>query len=50
MGVYAKKDIAAGEELYAHYNYGHGFGIPNDHPWYWELRRQVEKEERKSSQ
>ena len=48
MGVYASKDIAKGEELFANYGYSHGPGLPHDHPWYWELKRQVEKEERKS--
>ena len=50
MGAYASKDIAAGKELFANYGYernGAGLGVPNDHPWYWELKRQVEKEERK---
>ena len=47
LGVYATKDIAAGEELFANYNYGPGYDIPYDHPWYWEVKRQTEKEERK---
>ena len=50
MGVYATKDIAKGEEVFANYDYGHGYGLPYDHPWYWELKRQVEKEERKNLQ
>ena len=50
MGVYAQKDIAKGEEVFANYGYVHGLGLPNDHPWYWELKRQVEKEERKKLQ
>ena len=46
IGVYAKKDIEAGEELFAYYGYSLGHNIPNDHPWYWEAKRELEKEER----
>ena len=40
------KPVKAGEELFTYYGYGSGFDIPADFPWYWELKRQVEKEER----
>ena len=48
-GVYATKDIKAGEELFGYYGYSHGHSIPLDHPWYWEAKRELEKEERKKS-
>ena len=46
MGLYASKDIASGEELFAYYGYFSERDIPYDYPWYWELKRKVQKEER----
>ena len=49
QGVKLTKDVKAGEELFTFYGYGSGFEVPSDFPWYWELKRQVEKEERLAS-
>ena len=38
IGVYAKKYIKAGEELFTKYAYKHSLSIPHDHPWYWEAK------------
>ena len=46
QSIRTTKPVKAGEELFTHYGYGRGFSIPADFPWYWELQRQVEKEER----
>ena len=46
LGVFATKHITAGEELFAHYGYSHGHGVPSDYPWYWELKWNTEKQER----
>ena len=48
-GVYASKDIKAGDELFGYYGYGHGQNIPHDYPWYWEAKRELEKDERMKS-
>ena len=44
--VVASKDIKAGEELYTNYGYRKAAEFPADFPWYWELKRNIEKEER----
>ena len=49
QGVKLTKNVKAGEELFTFYGYGPGHPIPGDFPWYWELKRQVEKEERLTS-
>ena len=48
QSVVISKSVQAGEELFTYYGYrnGHGYKFPSDFPWYWELKRQVEKEER----
>ena len=42
-------NLKAGDELLADYGYGNKDGIqqefPDDFPWYWELKRQLENEE-----
>ena len=42
-------NLKAGDELLADYGYGNKDGIqqefPDDFPWYWELKRKLEKEE-----
>jgi hypothetical protein len=50
QGVILTKNVKAGEELFTFYGYKHGFPMPSDFPWYWELKRQVEKEERMASE
>ena len=40
------KAVKAGDELFTHYGYASEFGVMFDVPWYWDLKRQVEKEER----
>ena len=44
MGVVSTKTIKAGEELFTYYGYKKG-RMPSDFPWYWKLKRKVEKEE-----
>ena len=46
QSVTTGKPVKAGEELFTYYGYKTGYGLPSDFPWYWELQRQVEKEER----
>ena len=47
MGVIPTNAVKAGEELFTHYGYEHQyFEVPNDFPWYWELKRNMEKEAR----
>ena len=48
QGVRLTKNVMAGEELLAHYGYIQYNIVPNDFPWYWELKRKVEKDERLS--
>ena len=43
QGVRLTKNVKAGEEIFTFYGYEHGYAIPSDFPWYWELKRQVEK-------
>ena len=45
QSVVLTKDVNAGEELFTFYGYKKN-EIPNDFPWYWELKRAIEKEER----
>merc|ERR1712080_501471 len=47
QGVVTTKDVKAGEELFTHYGYEPD-DFPNDFPWYWELKRNIEKEERQA--
>ena len=49
QGVVTTKAVKAGEELFTHYGYTKIDEVPADVPWYWELKRQVEKEERLSA-
>ena len=44
MGVVSTKHIKAGEELFTYYGYKPR-KMPEDFPWYWELKRKVEEEE-----
>ena len=44
MCVESERPIKAGEELFTYYGYGET-DPPNDFPWYFELKRKVEKEE-----
>ena len=46
QGVVTTKNVKAGDELFTYYGYGECDTIPSDFPWYWELKRQIEKEER----
>ena len=45
MGVVTTLPIKAGQELYTYYGYTKA-EFPSDFPWYWELKRQTEKEDR----
>ena len=44
--VVTSKHIKSGEELYTNYGYKKFFEFPADFPWYWEVKRNIEKEER----
>ena len=48
QGVVTTKEVKAGEELFTYYGYVKS-NMPSDFPWYWELKRQVEKEKRLAS-
>ena len=45
QSVLASRDIKAGEELFGYYGYERGM-FPSDFPWYFELKSQIEKEQR----
>ena len=45
QSVVASRDIKAGEELFGYYGYPRG-KFPSDFPWYFELKTQIEKEQR----
>ena len=45
QGVVANRDIKAGEELFGYYGYK-SQTFPEDFPWYYELKRKVEQEQR----
>ena len=45
QSVGASRNLKAGEELYANYGYKK-FPFPSDFPWYWELKRKLDKENR----
>ena len=49
--VVTSKAVNAGEELYTYYGYennvyGKSFPMAGHVPWYWELKRKTEKDER----
>ena len=46
QSVTISNPVKAGDELFTYYGYGTGYPLPSDFPWYWELKRQVEKAER----
>ena len=46
LGLITTRSVKSGEELLVYYGYKPGYDVPLDYPWYWELKRQVEKEER----
>ena len=45
MGIVTTTDVEAGEELFTYYGYSAGLAIPEDFPWYWEMKKQIKKEE-----
>ena len=46
MAVQLTRDVSAGNEIYTYYDYERlDINLP-ELAWYWELKRQVEKEER----
>ena len=48
MAVQLTRDVSAGEEIYTYYDYERLGSEPSniEVDWYWELKRQSEKEER----
>ena len=49
MGVLATTSVSAGEEILTYYGYQSGLDIPNDYPWYWDLKKRTEEEEELNS-
>ena len=49
QSVQLTKNVNAGEELFAYYTYKENNDLPNDFPWYWELKKVLEQEERFSA-
>ena len=45
QSVTTTKAVKAGQELFTFYGYG-PHELPADFPWYWDMKRQVDKEER----
>ena len=45
MGVVTTRHVKAGEELFTYYGYRPA-SMPSDFPWYWELKKRVEQEEK----
>ena len=45
LGVVTTTHVKAGEELFTYYGYDDGGAMPEDYPWYWELKRQIENEQ-----
>ena len=46
MGIVTTTDVEAGEELFTYYGYSAGLATPEDFPWYWEMKKQIQKEEK----
>ena len=44
MGVVTTAPVKAGEELFTYYGYGR-FPMPEDFPWYWDMKKQIEDAE-----
>ena len=43
MGVVTTAPVKAGEELFTYYGYGRN-AMPEDFPWYWDLKKRTEEE------
>ena len=46
QSLIATRQIKAGEELYTNYGYSYTDEVPFDVPWYWELKRDMDKKSR----
>ena len=46
MGIVTTTDVEAGDELFTYYGYSAGLAIPEDFPWYWEMKLALEHGER----
>ena len=49
MGVVTTAPVKAGEELFTYYGYGR-FPMPEDFPWYWDMKKQIEDAENLEAQ
>ena len=45
MGVSTTTNVKAGEEIFTNYGYPRKLPMPEDFPWYWELKKKIENEE-----
>ena len=45
MGVSTTTNVKAGEEIFTNYGYPRKLPMPEDFPWYWELKKKIEDEE-----
>ena len=46
MGVFTTTHVKAGDEIFTHYGYGGKSNMPDDFPWYWELKSKIDKKEK----
>ena len=46
MGVFTTTHVKAGDEIFTYYGYGGKSNMPEDFPWYWELKSQIDKKEK----
>ena len=49
MGVVTTAPVKAGEELFTYYGYGR-VAMPEDFPWYWDMKKQIEDAENLEAQ
>ena len=45
MGVSTTTNVKAGEEIFTYYGYPRKLPMPEDFPWYWELKKKIDDEE-----
>ena len=49
MGVVTTAPVKAGEELFTYYGYRR-VAMPQDFPWYWDMKKQIEDAENLEAQ
>ena len=45
MGVSTTTNVKAGEEIFTNYGYPRKLPMPEDFPWYWDMKKQIEDAE-----